>query len=315
MRGWPRLRPGHSGEVRRKRPRRTPARWRAFTALDRPEQAARAEIGLAQAQTGLARYGDALKSAARARQTAIALSQNDVLWRAQIAEAQAHRKNGAPDRALGAARAALYAVDELREATRVQPGSPLSRDTTAAFAALARLQAESGDAAGAFDTSERMRVHDLRAALVGNEREIARGMTPEERDSGTHRGRGGHLACAPRSPASADCRDPIATRLAEFEQRLSEAVGARTAKQERLFARLPDLAGWRGIFAPATLADLAQVLGPGDVLLDFVIDEDALVDAGGLGRRWQADHRWRRPRRSAAVRSARRWRGCCSRPR
>ena len=116
----------------------------AFTALDRPEQAARAEIGLAQAQTGLERYADALASAARARQTAIALSQNDVLWRAQIAEAQAHRKSGAPDRALGAARAALYAVDELREATRdCSPAARCRATPPRRSRPLVRLQVDS----------------------------------------------------------------------------------------------------------------------------------------------------------------------------
>ena len=248
----------------------------AFTALNRPEQAARAEIGLAQAQTGLARYDDALESAARARQAAISLSLDDVLWRAQIAEAQVHRKNGAADRALGAARAALYAVDELRETARAQPGSPLPRDTTAAFATLARLQAEAGDAAGAFETSERLRVHDLRAALIGNEREIARGMTPGERDA-ERTSAAEVISIRAQIARERGLPRPDTARLAEFERRLTAAVSARAAEQQQLFTRLPELAGWRGMFAPCTIGDLTQVLGAGEVLLDFVIDEDALV--------------------------------------
>jgi len=248
----------------------------AFTALKHPEQAARAEIGLAQAQTGLGRYDDALAAAARARQTAISLSLDDVLWRAQIAEAQVHRKSGAIDRALGAARAALYAVDELRETARAQPGSPLPRDTSAAFAMLARLQADTGDAAGAFDTSERMRVHDLRAALIGNEREIARGMTPVERDA-ERTTAAEIISIRAQITRERGLPRPDAARLAEFERRLTAAVSARATEQEQLFTRLPDLAGWRGMFAPCTITDLTQVLGSGEVLLDFIMDEDALV--------------------------------------
>ena len=248
----------------------------AFTALRHPDQAARADVGLSQAQTGLGEFEKALAAAGRARGTAIALAQNDILWRAQIAEAQAYRKSGAIDRSLGAARAALYAVDELREATRTQPGAPLSRDTTAAFATLARLQADSGDPRAAFDTSERMRVHDLRATLAGNEREIVRGMTPEERDEERS------SAAAVISVRAQIARErglprPDPARVADLERRLSEAVAARTTQQERLFARLPELAGWRGIFAPSTSDDLPRILAPGDVLIDFLIDEDALV--------------------------------------
>ena len=70
---------------------------------------------------------------------------------------------------------------------------------------------------------------------------------------------------------------PDAARLAEFERRLTAAVSARATEQEQLFTRLPDLAGWRGMFAPCTITDLTQVLGSGEVLLDFIMDEDALV--------------------------------------
>ncbi|MEO7276253.1 MAG: tetratricopeptide repeat protein [Vicinamibacterales bacterium] len=285
----------------------------AFTALDRPEQAARAQIGLAQAQTGLARYDEALASAAGARHTAISLSLNDVLWRAQIAEAEAHRKSGAPHRALGAARAALYAVDELREATRSQPGSPLPRDTTAAFATLVRLQADSGDAAGAFDTSERLRVHDLRAALAGNEREIARGMTAEERDA-ERTAAAEVISIRAQIARERGLPRPDAARLEGFERLLTAAVSARATGQEQLFTRLPELAGWRGMFAPSASADVAQVLGPGEVLLDFVIDDDALV---GLAA-WVDDGKVvvvAGPPRSGGARLARRSRGCCCPPR
>jgi tetratricopeptide (TPR) repeat protein len=255
-----------------------------FTALNRPEQAARAEIGLAQALTGLGRNDEALAAAVRARHAAVGLSLNDVLWRALVAEARAYRKTGEIDRALGSARAAIYAVDEMRETARTQPGSPLPRDTVTAFATLARLQVESGDASAAFDTSERMRVHDLRAVLTTNEREIARGMTAAERDDE----RAAAIAVASLRAQIARERAlprPDADRISDLGRSLTDAMARRAAQQEGLFARLPDLRVWRGLFEAATTADLARVLGSDTALLDFVVDDDGLVVMAA----WQED--------------------------
>ena len=248
----------------------------AFTASNAHEQAARARIGLAQALTGLERYDDAIVAARDARQGKIGLSVPDVFWRALLAEARARGKSGNFEAALGSARAAIYAVDEMREAARVRPGSPLPRDTTTAFATLVRLQAESGDASAAFDTSERMRVHDLRATLTANEREIARGMTQAERDDERS------AATAVVSLRAQLTRErglprPDQARLLELDQKLGDAVARRTDQQERLFARLPDLRLWRGLFEPARSEDITKILEPDAVLLDFVVDEDGLV--------------------------------------
>ncbi len=56
----------------------------------------------------------------------IGLSVPDVFWRALLAEARARGKSGNLEAALGSARAAIYAVDEMREAARVQAGEPPS---------------------------------------------------------------------------------------------------------------------------------------------------------------------------------------------
>jgi tetratricopeptide (TPR) repeat protein len=256
----------------------------AFTAINAREQAARARIGLAEALTGLKQYGDAIAAAAEARQGSIGLSVPDVFWRALVAEARAYGKSGALDRALGSARAAIYAVDEMRETARVQPGSPLPRDTAMAFATLARLQAESGDAVAAFDTSERMRVHDLRAALTANEREIARGMTVTERDD--ERAAAG-LVVSLRAQLARErgLPKPDPARLADLERGLKDAIARRAEQQDRLFARLPELRVWRGLFDAARSADITKVVGGDALLLDFVVDEDGLVAIAA----WQQD--------------------------
>jgi tetratricopeptide (TPR) repeat protein len=252
---------------------------KAFTALNRTEAAARAEVGLSQALTGLKRFEEALAAAGRARHSAVGLSLDDVLWRALIAEARAFEQSGSAGRAIASARAAIYAIDEMRETARLRPGSPLPRDTAAAFATLVRLQAAAGDAAAAFDTSERMRVHALRAALAPNERDISRGMTTdeksEERESAqtiaTLRAQIARERGLPR---------PDAARLEGFERRLSEAVEARSAQQDRLFTRLPSLRVWRGLIEPAASSDLSALLSPGTLLLDLVVDDDGVVAFG-----------------------------------
>jgi tetratricopeptide (TPR) repeat protein/CHAT domain-containing protein len=248
----------------------------AFTASNAKEQAARARIGLAQALSGLEEFDAAISAAREARQDSLGLSVPDIFWRALIAEARAFGRSGRLQEALGSARAAIYAVDEMREAARLQPGSPLPRDTATAFATLARLQAANGDAAGAFDTSEQMRVHDLRAALTANEREIARGMTAAERDEERTAATAVVSLRAQRTRERGLWR-PDQARLAELDRKLDEAVARRTEQQDRLFARLPDLRVWRGLFEPARSDDIATILEPDALLLDFVVDEDGLV--------------------------------------
>ena len=184
----------------------------------------------------------------------------------------------------------------MREAARVRPGSPLPRDTTTAFATLVRLQAESGDAAAAFDTSERMRVHDLRATLTANEREIARGMTQAERDDERS------AATAVVSLRAQVTRErglprPDQARLEELDRKLDDAVARRTEQQERCSRDCPDLRLWRGLFEPARSEDIAKILEPDALLLDFVVDEDGLVAIAAWLEDGQVKDRCRRCRR------------------
>ena len=63
-----------------------------------------------------------------------------------------------------------------------RPGGRIPSDALSVFALTAVLQAETGDAAAAFDTSEEMRRHALRFALAPHEREVARGLSAEDRE-------------------------------------------------------------------------------------------------------------------------------------
>ena len=117
----------------------------------------------------------------RHARAAVVLEADDLLWRALVAQARAQRKLGKKDESLGTARAAVAAVQAMAREALQRPGHAVPRDTTAAYSTAAILQAEAGDAAAAWITAEEMRAHALRAAIATNEREIARGMTADER--------------------------------------------------------------------------------------------------------------------------------------
>ncbi|HEX2455421.1 MAG TPA: CHAT domain-containing tetratricopeptide repeat protein [Vicinamibacterales bacterium] len=254
-----------------------------FSALGRRELAARAEIGLSQSLSGGGQHDAAVEAAVRARRTAVGLNNDDVLWRAQVAEARALRRKGARPEALGAAGAAIYAVEHLQELAQTRPGSPVSRDSAAAYATLAVLQAENGDASTAFETVERLRVHALRTALATSQREIARGMSLEEREE--ERAMSGELvSLQAQITREKGLPRPDAARLERLDRDATEAAEKLAAWRDALFTRLPDLRTWRGLFTPASSAELDKLLGEDTVLLDFIVDDaDLLVLAAWHG--------------------------------
>jgi tetratricopeptide (TPR) repeat protein/CHAT domain-containing protein len=251
----------------------------SFTTLGKREDAARAELGLSQALLGNRDYTAARTAAIHARDEGMALGRDDVVWRALVAEARALRRIPDQAEALRTATAAVEVVDRMGRAALDRPNEALASDTTAAYALLAVLQAESGDAAAAFTTIERRRVHALRGALAINEREIARGMTPAERarerqlasDVVTLRTQFDQVKALPK---------PDGVRLARLEQALDEAVQKRRAAWAELSARLPQLAVFRGLAPAATMQDATALLrGDRDVFVEFVIDDDDLLVA------------------------------------
>jgi hypothetical protein len=205
------------------------------------------------------------------------LGNDDVLWRALVAETRALRKMGDREQAVAAARAAVGAIERLIELADKRPGNPVPRDTAGAFSTLAVLYAEAGDAAAAFEAIERMHVHSLRLTLAPTEREIAKGMTGAEREE--ERTTAAELvALNAQLRRAKELAKPDAERVAKLEQSVSEAQARRTAFQQRLFGRLPELQLWRGLIRPATRTDPEKLLSAdGDVLLELVVEEHDLL--------------------------------------
>lgn len=249
----------------------------AFTALKRREPAARAKVGLSQAFLGAGEFAAALSAALAARADAEAIQNDDVLWRALVAEGAALRRSKERAKSRAAAESALTAIARLVEAAKIRPSAPVAADTSSAFALLALLQAEDGDAAAAFETVERMRVHDLRVMLAPGEREIARGMTAEERED--ERALAVELVSLhAQLGRERGLPKPDPQRIAGLEKRIAATTANRVAQQDRLFARLPALRVWRGHLTPARRSDIeALVPDRSTIILQFVVSDDTLL--------------------------------------
>jgi CHAT domain-containing protein len=241
------------------------------------EEAARAEIGLAQALDGKKDHKAALAAASRAAERALKLPSADVQWRALAAQARALRRLGEAAPALAVAKDAVATIDRMKSEALLRPDARIASDSVAAYAILAVLQAEARDHASVFQTAEYRRAHALRLALAINEREIHRGMTPEERTE--ERALAGQLVAL---LIQRDRQEALpkrdAARLAKLETEITDVRIKRVAQHERLFERLPELRRRRALDPPASVDALAPVLSaPGTVLLQFVIDEDDVL--------------------------------------
>ncbi len=207
----------------------------------------------------------------------LAIGDDDVVWRACVAEARALRSSGEAVKAISAAWAGVAAVQRLVYHSQDQPGEFVAADTVTAYGLLAILLAEAGDAAGAFAAVERRRTHALRVALAPNERDITRGMTADER--GEERTSAAELrSLRVRLDHERTLPKPDAARMAKLADAIEAATAARRAQQQRLFERLPDLRTWRGFAVPVGPDEVLKALGQdGTIAVEFVIDDDALL--------------------------------------
>ena len=254
----------------------------AFVKLPEREAAGRAEVGLSQALTGANDTAGALAAAGRARQAATDLSNDDLLWRARTAEARALRKAGKTDVALAAARAATDVVERMHAAAAARPSTAIPSDAAAAFATLAILQAESSDPSAAWASISRMRAIALRNALAVNEREIARGMTADEREQ-ERVAAVELLSLLAQALRERSLPKPDAARLAQLDQRIAAASATRDEWMSALYKRFPHLRIWRGLAPLAGSKDPGAALAPGVLMLDFVVDDDDVLVVAASG--------------------------------
>lgn len=249
----------------------------AFGRLKLVEAAARAQVGLAEALSGKKDFAAALIEAGHARQTGTSLAKDDLLWRAFVAQARAQRNLKRPADALGSAGQALAAVRRMAAQSLQRSGEAVPRDTTGAFLTAAILQAEAGDPKAAFDTIEQMRAHALRTALAAHERDIASGMSGEERaEERTFDGEVRSLFA--RIDRSKSLPSPDLERIAKLEADLRLLTERRDAARQRLFTKLPHLRVWRALAPPATSDEVGSLLkADAELLVEFVVDDHDLL--------------------------------------
>jgi tetratricopeptide (TPR) repeat protein len=247
-----------------------------FTTLGSRESAARAEIGLSQALTGIKNFTAALAASERARHAAIALSNDDVLWRALTADARTLRRRGDATQALSAAKAAVTVVERMQETALRKPATAIPADAETVFAATTVLQAEAGDAAAASAAATRLRALHLRNALAVNEREIAPGMTQDEREK-ERVAAAELLSLLAQAARQRGLPKPDKEKIAALEGRIDSATTARQEWMEQLYSRLPDLRVWRGLLPPPSASDLTSNVSAGTVLIEFIVDDEDVV--------------------------------------
>ncbi|HZB25716.1 MAG TPA: CHAT domain-containing protein [Vicinamibacterales bacterium] len=246
----------------------------AFTKLVGPEPAARAEIGLSQALFRAGALEEAAQAAARARSAAVALGNDDVLWRALLAESRVAHKR--PDGgALAPAGAAAVVVERMHEEAMQKPATAIPSDAPAALAALAVRRAWAGDHEEAWRLAIRIRELDVRAALAVNERDIARGMTAQEREEERAAALELLSLLAQRAREQGLPR-PDEGRLSSLSERIAAAAASRAAAMQKLFGRHPDLPRWRGL-ERISIAAAQSNIPEGTVVLDFIVDDDDVL--------------------------------------
>lgn len=246
----------------------------AFGALKKLDEVGRAEVGLSQALFGRGDFQAAAAAAVSARDRTAAY---DVVWRALLAEARAQRALKAPEAAMTAVAAAVKIVDEMARVSLEQPTKRMSPDAASAHIFYALVQAEAGDPAAAFESVERGQAYALRVALAPHDREIARGMTAEEREAE-------RLAMARLGSLDAQLEKeealpkPNNQRIMQLRQQRDAAAAERLLQRERLFDARPDLRIWRGLAPPVSRAEIESfVATDGAPVVQLVIDQDALL--------------------------------------
>jgi tetratricopeptide (TPR) repeat protein/CHAT domain-containing protein len=246
----------------------------AFIAQKLPADAARAEIGLSQTLFGKKDFSGALAAAIHARQQS---DVPDILWRAHVAEGRARRRLDQAPEAMASARAAIALIQSEADSALRQPSLRIAPDTTGAYGFMAVLQAEAGDAAGALTTLEERQVHALRIALATNERDIVRGLPPDEREA-ERRATASVVSLQTQIERERELPKPDIARINAHEARLGAAIADRTLQQQNMFKRWPELRIWRGLAPAVTPDEAAAALPPEDgAIVSWLIDEDDVV--------------------------------------
>lgn len=251
---------------------------RIFDELKKEEDAARAWLGLSMAQSGALDHTAALESARKVAATAARVKSEDLAWRAAVRGGEALRKLARLDAARSEFERAIVSIDRLAAELPVNPDARAQLDDSAsAWTGLAITLAAAGDARGALAAAEARRAHVRRVQLAAFQRDIARGMTAEEKadEQGIVREL---ISTRAQLRAERNAPRPDAARLEKLAQQLASLVTRRAEQQARLYTRVPELETWRGLRAPAGAGDLSLLVPDARTLIvEYLLGDDELL--------------------------------------
>lgn len=251
------------------------------------EDRARAWLGLSLAQSGAGDQTAALDSARKVTTIADALNNQELAWRGAVRAGEALTKLAQFDKARAAFQGAIEIIDRLTLEAPVNPDvrSQLS-ESDAAWAGLAVARAKSGDARGALDAAEARRTQLRRVHLAPFQADITRGESDDDRAAEQSLARE-IVSLRVRVKAEGGAPHPDRARLQHLTEQLSAATARRNDRQASLYAKLPELAEWRGV-APLAPLDLDAIVPDASAAaLEYVLTDDELlvlvIDRGDAG--------------------------------
>lgn len=240
------------------------------------EDSGRAWLGLSLAQSGTKDDEAALASAQKVRVIADAVKSEDLAWRAAARTGEALYRLRRLDESRDEFRRAIAAIDRLAADAPTNPDARAQLDDSAsAWSGLALTLAAAGDARGALDAAEARRANARRVQLSAFQRDITRGMTPEEEADEQSIVRE-MISTRAQLRAERDARHADAARLDRLQQQLTGLVTRRAEQQAKLYARLPELQRWRAL--QAENVDVGHLLtGDRPLLVEYLVGDDELL--------------------------------------
>lgn len=242
------------------------------------EDGARAWLGLSMAESGAGDHTAALASARKVAATAEKIRSEDLTWRAAVRSGEALRKLKRLADARREFQRGIASIDRLAAEAPVNPSAREQlNDSASAWTGLAMTLVDAGDASAALAAAEARRAHIRRVQLAAFQRDISRGMTPDEQSDEQTIVRE-LISTRAQLRAERNNRRPDAARLDKLQQQLTGLLAKRAAQQDQLYARLPELRVWRGLEPPAGADDLAALVpDQNSAAIEYLLGDDELL--------------------------------------
>ncbi|HVP71700.1 MAG TPA: tetratricopeptide repeat protein, partial [Gemmatimonadaceae bacterium] len=215
------------------------------------EDRGRAFLGLSLAQSGVGDNTAALESARKVLTLADALKNQDLSWRGSVRAGEALTGLAKLDEARASFESAIAVIERLALDAPVDPDARAElSDSATAWAGLAVARAKGSDARGALAAAEARRAHVRRMHLAAFQSDITRGESEDERTAEQSLARD-VVAARAQLKAESAAPHPDGARMIKLIDQLALLTARRADQQAQLYARLPELAEWRGLRMPS----------------------------------------------------------------